>query len=99
MPGLDSLRRQRMFERLVLQPSLAHAQQAASVHQKLPVGRHQVGHWLAPQCEAMQPQPAVERMRHTVPTALELTPLDLQLQEILPSTTAVPTGAAFPTNM
>lgn len=47
----------------------------------------------------MKPESAIQRVSHAITTPMELTPLNLQLQERLPSVTAEPTGAALPTNM
>jgi hypothetical protein len=47
----------------------------------------------------MQPQPTPQRVSHAIAATLELSPFDGQLQSVVPSSTAVPTGAASPMNM
>ena len=99
MPGLHALSSIRALEGLVLQPPFAHTQQPASIQQQRPVGGNQMRHRLAAQREPMQPQASIEGMSHSLSTMLKLTPMDSQLQDMEPSLTAVPTGAALPTNM
>jgi hypothetical protein len=82
-----------------LQPPLAQTQQAAGCHKQFPIRGNQVGHLLIPKNEPMEPQPTVQCVCHPLTTSFKLAPLNSQLQSTLPSTTAVPRGAALPTKM
>ncbi len=66
--------------------------------QALPVCTHQVRHRLAAEPVAMKPNAAIEGEAHPVAAALKLTIGTLYVQEMRPSTVAVPTGAALPEN-
>ena len=67
-----------------------------SGEQAIAVGAHEMRHRLSPQPPAMKPNAAVEGEAHPLAAAREFLPGFAQLQLILPSTVAVPTGVAAP---
>ena len=85
-----------VLEGFVLQPGRSQLQLAAQREQPIPVGAHQVGHRFAVQPVPMKPHAAVEGEAHPLAAACELPVVRPYEQEMLPSTVAVPTGAARP---
>lgn len=69
---------------------------ATQREQALPIRAHQMNHRFTAQPPAMQPNAAVEGVTHPLAAARKLLPSPTQLQLILPSCVAEPTGVALP---
>ena len=75
-----------------------HPEVPAHDQEALPVRAHEVRHRFAAHAVAMKPNAAVEGETHPLAAALELAIWRRYVQVILPSTVALPTGAALPEN-
>jgi hypothetical protein len=73
-----------------------HPEVPTQRQQALPVRAHEVRHGLPAHAVTMKPNAAVEGEAHPLAAALELATWRRYEQVILPSTVALPTGAAVP---
>lgn len=98
MPCIDANARRRILEGFVLQPLLLQPEAVTHVEQQRFIGGDEVGHGLALEHVAMEPEAAAQGVYHA-PTALgELVPSGAYIQAITPSSVEAPTGAAVPLN-
>lgn len=98
VPRGHPLPRSGVLQGLVLQPFGAQAQRRREAQQAVPVGAHEVRHRRAAQLVPVKPNAAVEGETHALAAAQEFTVRALYVQVILPSTVALPIGAALPEN-
>jgi hypothetical protein len=96
MPRRHPDTRAGILERLVLEPLRAKSEHRAHGQETFAVRADEMHHGLAPEPPPVKPNAAVEGEAKPIAAAHELLPGLAQLQVILPSCVAVPTGAALP---
>lgn len=80
-----------------MQPAFFESQFPPEREQQVAIGAHDVRHALAVQAVAMEPDPPIERMTHSIKPPGEF-PAGGYEQEMLPSIVAEPMAAALPEN-
>src|SRR3990172_8479332 len=74
VPGRHPFARARIAQWLVLDPAAIEARRPAPREERLAVAAHEVRHRATAQREAVQPQPSLERVHHTVAQQPKLAP-------------------------
>jgi len=76
MPGIATNPVARIAKRLVLQPLGIQSHRASVCDEKRTVARNEMCHWPSHPDVAVQPKSAGHRVRHSVPAAPKLTPVN-----------------------